>query len=189
MSDLVALRFDTRGWDKLAVKFAGLPAKIARVQKEAAIEGGMKVQTDLRRNLGRIMGVKYGIMTKVVTSSYQGGGRFVMYVRSPYDMKLYGPTLPITLFGARGGGGGVSAAPWGRSRTFKRSFVVTKTANASLVLPFRARLGQDRRPVRRIFGPNPAKELLKAPMPLVFQMSVRAQVGPVIEKRLARAFA
>lgn len=188
MNDLIALKIDTRGWAKLAAKFSAMPAKIARVQKEAAIEGGMKVQTDIRRNLGRIMGVKYGVMTQVVTSSYQGGGRFVMYVRSPYDMKLYGPTLPITLFGVKSGGGGITASPWGVAHTYKRSFYEV-AGKGPVRMPYRARLGKAKFPIRKILGPNPAKELLKAPMPLVFQMSVRAQVGPVIEKRLARAFA
>lgn len=189
MTDLLALKLDARQWEKLGQRFAGMVPKIQRAEWESVQAGGLMVQTDIRRALGRVMGVKYGIMTKVVTShTAKSGASFVMYVRSPYDAKIYGPTLPITLFGVSGGKGGVTASPWGRSRTFKRSFVATKSANSSSIMPFRARLGHDRKPVRRIYGPNPAKEMLKDPMVLLFYQSTRRHVGAALEKRLPKAF-
>ncbi|TBW33367.1 hypothetical protein EYW49_20625 [Siculibacillus lacustris] len=175
MSDMIALRLDTRAWERLATKFAAMPPKIARVRKEAAIEGGDKVRTDVRRGLKVVSGVKtYASITARVFARSPAPGRYCIIV--------HGPGLPLSAFPTRSAGGAVSADVWGVDHLFKRSFFSPSGRG-------RARLTRERLPVRALFGPNLAKEMLKGGMVDLFEASVRRNVGPVIEKRLARALA
>lgn len=170
---MITLRIDTRSLERGVKKLAGVPAKIVRVQVQAAPEAGDKVRTDIRRGLKDVTGVRrYGDITERVYSRTPTAGRYVIIAR--------GPGLPITAFRVRRAGGAVEADPWGVGRVFKRSFFLPSG-------PGRARLTIHRKPIRRLFGPNLAKELLKANMADRFYASVRRNLLPIVEKRLARA--
>lgn len=171
---MISLKLDPTGWTKASLKLAALPAKIERVKAQAAIEGGDKVRTDLRRALKDVTGAKrYADITSRVFSRSPAAGQYVIVAR--------GPGLPISAFKVRSAGGAVEAEPWGIARIFKRSFFDPSGLA-------RARLTIHRKPVRRLFGPNLAKELVKANMEERFYTSVQRNVLPVIEKRMARVF-
>jgi hypothetical protein len=67
-----------------------------------------------------------------------------------------GEETNIALFGARQGKRGVSAAPWGRRRVFKSTFMIGRYGGNV----FRRR-GPQRLPLKGVYGPNIARELLK----------------------------
>lgn len=173
MSGMIALRIDARAWGRLATKMAAIPPKIVRVQKEAAIEGGDKVRTDIRRGLKQVTNVRlYSSITARVVSRSPSPGKYCIIV--------HGPALPLSAFKVKSVGGSVEADVWGVEHVFKRSFFSPSGAP-------RARLTIKRKPIRRLFGPNLAKEMLKGGMVDLFHASVVRNVGPVLTKRLARA--
>lgn len=172
---MISLRIDTRSLEQGARKVAALPPKIVRVQVQSAPEAGDKVRTDVRRGLKEVTGVRrYSDITERVVSRTPTAGRYVIIAR--------GPGLPIAAFRVRNVGGAVEADPWGVDRVFKRSFFLASG-------PGRARLTGHHKPIRKLYGPNLAKELLKGGMADRFYASVRRNLLPVIEKRLARALA
>lgn len=173
MSDILALRLDARAWGRITAKVAAIPPKIARVQKEAAIEGGDKVRTDIRRGLKAVTNVRlYSSITARVISRSPSPGKYCIIV--------HGPALPLSAFKVKSVGGSVEADVWGVEHVFKRSFF---TPGGSP----RARLTIHHQPIRRLLGPNLAKEMLKGGMVDLFHASVVRNVGPVLTKRLARA--
>jgi hypothetical protein len=74
-----------------------------------------------------------------------------------------------------------------RSATFARSFQQRIPGEGLLPAPISARTQEDREPIRRLFGPNVAKELLgitrgDQTIPDLFMQSARTDVAPAIMK-------
>jgi hypothetical protein len=132
-------------------------------------DGGDKVRTKVRKALKTQTNVKkYG----TITSRVQGARRGLSYV-----ITGEGKGLPIDEFPVSAPGS-VSASPWGVMRKFKRSFVRAGK--------FVARLSSKRFPVRRLYGPSIAKEIVKDQSLAAFEAGVRTDIVPEIDKRLAR---
>lgn len=81
---------------------------------------------------------------------------------------------------AASAGGPVTASPWGVAHTFERSFVTSKRGL------LRARRGKSREPIRALFGPSPAKEIVKDQALATFEAAVPGIVEPTIMRRLIR---
>lgn len=181
-----------------------LPEKAQRAMREGLQEGGNKVRTKVRKALQKQMGVtKYGVIVSNTTGTIANAGL-------NYIIRGTGKGLPIENFPVKGKAAGgadrwsrrrhyllqgrdgrgrfgklkdtpdeVTASPWAVSRTFKRSFVGGGGYRAAIPHGGKFR-------IRKLYGPSVAKEIVKDASLASFQASVRIDVAPAIEKRLAR---
>lgn len=149
-----------------------LGANALQPLREGLYEGGDKVRTRVRRALRAQTNVlKAASVNTRVTSARAG---------LSYVIKGEGKGLPITEFPTSTPGGRIASSPWGVSRLFKRSFVKPNSG------AFVARLTSKRFPIRKLFGPSIAKEIVKDRSLAAFEDGVRADIVPMIEKRMAR---
>lgn len=145
--------------------------------REGLNQGGDKVRTKVRRALKDQTGVRrYGTIVEK-TDSVRAGAAL------EYRILGKGKGLPIREFrvSARTGSG-VNASPWNVARTFKRSF---KTKARGLL---KARLGAERFPIRSLYGPAIAKEIVKDRSVATFQQAVRTDVLPIVLRKLSGLF-
>lgn len=139
--------------------------------REGLYEGGDKVRTRVRRALRVQTNVSKAASVNSRVNSRKAG--------LSYGITGEGKGLPIREF-PHSAPGNIIASPWGVVHAFKRSFV--KPDNGSFV----ARLSSKRFPIRKLFGPSLAKEIVKDQSLAAFEAGVAADVVPAIEKRLAR---
>lgn len=152
-----------------------------KVIAQSLNEGGDKVRTDVRRALQKQSGARaYKVITERTRSvrAYEGFLRYTI-IGNPKTTNIKDFKASLK----RGAGGGVSASPWGIGRQFARSF----SLGGSDPSKFRIRTTNARFPIRKPHGPNIAKEMLTGNVPTVFILSVSAQIGPVMFKRIQRA--
>lgn len=141
--------------------------------REGLYEGGEKVKTKVRKALKVQTNVsKYASITSRVNARKNG---------LTYGITGEGKGLPIVEF-PHAAAGSIVATPWGVEHRFKRSFVKPDTG------AFVARLSSKRFPIRKLFGPSLAKEIVKDQSLAAFEVGVKADVVPAIEKRIARMF-
>lgn len=154
-----------------------LSAKIPQAIARGLNEGGNKVRTQVQHALQRQTGlVKYrSVTSRLLTISASPG-------KLDYQIIAKGrPAIPIKEFRVKRGPHGVVAFPWAKEHDFKRSFV---GSGGRVSGAFMARIGKERFPVRRLFGPSLAKELDKDQSAEAFNSGASAFVPPAIEKHL-----
>jgi hypothetical protein len=100
-----------------------------------------------------------------------------------YEIQQDGSETNANLFRARQVRAGVSAAPWGARQVFEGTFIVPRYGRKV----FR-RMTDDRFPLREIWGPNIAREILKDEPPRRWQ-EVLGDLQPQIENQFARLMA
>lgn len=115
-------------------------------------KAGNKARTQVRRSLVAQTGIKYGLISREVSTVRARPSNLV------YDLVARGGETNLNLFGARQGKRGVSAAPWKKRRVFKRTFVVPAYGGRVY-----SRKTSKRWPLEAKFGPNIAREILKRP--------------------------
>jgi hypothetical protein len=153
-----------------------LSAKIPQAIARGLNEGGDKVRTQVQHALQRQTGLTmYSSVTSRVHTmrAYPGMLNYQIIAKGK-------PGIPIKEFRAILRPRGVVAFPWGKEHDFKRSFVGKGRVSGS----FLARLGKERFPLRRLFGPSLAKELDKDESAQAFNSGASAFVPPAIEKHL-----
>lgn len=137
--------------------------------RESLEAAGLKTRTQVRRALRQQTNVKQAKDVNDRTRSYSSG-------ELSYTIAGEGKPLPMerinSLSVTSGPGGGVSAAPWNVLRQFQRSFVL----NGKYV----ARLGNSRMPLRRLYGPSMAKELVKDQSLIAFESFGLPELGRVL---------
>ena len=80
-------------------------------------------------------------------------------------------------------GKGVSAAPWNKRRIFVRSFIMPRFGRAFI------RTSKSRLPIRPLYGPNLARELVKDSSAAAWQSGIAnivARVGHELSRVLPR---
>ena len=100
-----------------------------------------------------------------------------------YRLKARGEETNIAWFGGVQRGKGVSAAPWNKRRIFAHSFIVPRFGRAFL------RRSKQRLPIRGVYGPNVARELVKDSSAAAWQAGVAnivARIGHEIARMLPR---
>ena len=100
-----------------------------------------------------------------------------------YTLKARGDETNIAWFGGVQRRKGVSAAPWNKRRIFARSFIVPRFGRAFI------RTSKNRLPVRPVYGPNLARELVKDSSATAWQSRVAnivARVGHELSRMLPR---
>ena len=153
---MVALRIDSRALAALATRFGRLhgDGRLHRAITEGLREGGDKTRTAVRRALVQQTGVKaYKSITSRTRSFAEDGGLRYVIVGAGKGMPLR--EFPAKI--ARGAGGGVSGTPWATAHKFKRSFALRGRDIDSA----RARTTSKRFPIRKLYGPSVAKEIVK----------------------------
>jgi hypothetical protein len=103
-----------------------------------------------------------------------------------------GRPIPIKEFPVKRIGSGVQASPWDVARVFERSYQERFAGGGYIPNAFFARAGEAREPVRVLFGPNLAKELLgitrhDETIADLFMRSARLEVPAQIIKALEAA--
>ncbi len=155
-------------------------------------EGGNKVRTQVQRALKTQAGVtKYASITSRVRTAPaaammapKSGIGPVRPGRLSYAIIAMGPGIPIREFPVHVTAHGVDAKTWGVDHLFKRSFAMKGKPIATAL---RARLGEKRLPIRRLYGPNLAKELGQGAALQAFTVSAAAFVPPAVMKHLLKA--
>lgn len=100
-----------------------------------------------------------------------------------YTLKARGDETNIAWFGGVQRKKGVSVAPWNKRRIFRHAFIVSKFGRAF------TRTSKKRLPIRPLYGPNLARELVKDSSAAAWQTGVAhivARVGHEIGRMLPR---
>lgn len=173
--------FDLRGilsYQAAAGALTGV--QMQRTLRQALRKAGDKTRTQVRRALRLQTNVKAAKDVNDRTRGFLVSGELI------YRITAERKALPIErvrgLSVVAGPGGGVQAAPWNVLRQFQRSFVEHGR--------YVARLGPARYPLRRLYGPSIAKELVKDQSLAVFERTalpeLEVQVVKAIEYAVSR---
>jgi hypothetical protein len=169
---------------------AGLKSRLARVPQAIAFglnNGGRVVFTVVRRGLWEKTGAtRYSTITSRTYSMPAQPGALI------FTIVARGKPIPIREFPVRRVASGVQASPWGTARVFERSFQEKAVGGDFLPGQFRARLGAAREPIRKLLGPNLAKELLgitrdDQTIPDLFMRTAAIEVPPRVMAALTKA--
>jgi hypothetical protein len=138
---------------------------------------GDKGRTQVKRTLVKQTGIKYGAINKAVATVRSTPATLT------YTLKARGDETNIAWFGGVQRRKGVSAAPWNKRRIFARSFIVPRFGRAFI------RTSKSRLPIRPLYGPNLARELVKDSSAAAWQsgvVNIVARVGHEIGRMLPR---
>lgn len=177
----------------------------ARAMSDGLNKAGDKGRTPVKRALVRVTGIKYGQINKNFRT-----------VRSrpetlQYEMIQSGFETNLNLFSARQLRKGVKARPWNQAQTFPGTFIVPRYGNkvfqrtnaggnrqvSPAAMPEGARPmaaprePSSRFPIRQLWGPNLAREIVKGEPEKVFHDSTKGvteQIGKQIQRRLGFGF-
>jgi hypothetical protein len=138
---------------------------------------GDKGRTQVKRALVKQTGIKYGAVDKSMATVR------VTPATLTYTLKARGDETNIAWFGGIQRRKGVSAAPWNKRRIFRHAFIVPRFGRAFI------RTSKNRQPIRPLYGPNLARELVKDSSATVWQSGVAnivARVSHEIGRMLPR---
>jgi hypothetical protein len=139
---MIDIKLDTSGLNKLANELEHLDFKPA-ISRALNRAGDMAVT-----QVGRTLAQETGLGVRQVRESID------VDRASPadlaYTITVSGRHIPLGEFGARETRAGVSARPWGQRRVFPGSFMI----DGDVV----ARVGEERLPLRKLWGPSLAVE-------------------------------
>jgi hypothetical protein len=168
--------------DQVLAKYGNALAALGEGQARTALSRalnheGDRGRTRVKRALVKQTGIKYGAVNKTVAT-----------VRSTpttltYTLKARGDETNIAWFGGVQRRNGVSAAPWHKRRIFRHAFIVPRFGRAFI------RTSKSRLPIRPLYGPNLARELVKDSSAAAWQRGVAnlvARVGHEIGRMLPR---
>ena len=163
---------------KYGNQLAALGNGQARIAMSRALnhEGG-KGRTQVKRALVKQTGIKYGAVDKAIATIRATPATLT------YRLKARGSETNIAWFGGAQRQKGVSAAPWNKRRIFAHSFIVPRFGRAFV------RTSKKRLPIRWLYGPNLARELVKDTSAAAWQAGVAnivARIGHEIARMLPR---
>ena len=154
------LEFRVDASDKILARFgnqlAALGGGLAKtVMARALNHEGDKARTQVKRVLVKQTGINYNLIDKAVSTYRAHQGKL------SYTIQARGSETNLGLFNARATQSGVSAAPWGMRRIFRSA----DGERGSFLLPGTKlvfiRTGKASHPIKPLFGPNIARELVR----------------------------
>jgi hypothetical protein len=159
--------------DDIVARVGGAVARLgsgqARIAMSRALNHeGAKGFTQVKRVLVKQTGIKYGLITKAVTDQKSNPGTLT------YQIIAHGNETNIALFGAVERKKGVSAAPWATRRIFPHTFFAGGKV-------FR-RLGKARLPIKGVYGPNIAREIVKNESAAAFKLGTSRIADAVVHE-------
>ena len=155
------------------IKNAGLKAPYAIAKAIDAV--GNKTMTQVKRSVAAQAGVPVGKAGAVLSKRQAmgaGGGSFSIVARDV--------TLSLKEFGPRKTAKGISAAPWHKRRVFPHTFF----GPGGHVF---VREGKGRLPIKKLFGPNIPKEMVKDQTEQLFYAYTASALPAELEKWLFKA--
>ncbi len=175
MSEAIAVKV---AFDKnIAALFDRAGLKSVYAVAKALDEVGGKTKTLVIRATAKQAGIKYGNALGVVkTRQAMGAGQ------GQFEIVARDVTLSLKEFAPRQTKAGVSAAPWGTRRVFPHTFI---GPNGHIFV----REGKGRLPIRKLWGPNIPKEMVKDEAEKTFFRESEKLLGPAVEKWLLREIA
>ncbi len=171
----VEIRVDFAGLSQFEgmLREAGLKAPYAVAKALDAV--GNKAMTQVKRAVAKQAGVSVGRAGSILSRSQAmgaGQGTFTIIARDV--------TMSLKEFSPRRTRAGVSAAPWGHRRTFPHTFF----GPGGHVF---VREGTSRLPVKKLWGPNIPKEMVKDQTEQTFYAFTAQALPMELEKWLLRA--
>jgi hypothetical protein len=168
--------------DRVLARYGNALAALGEGQARTALSRalnheGYKGRTQVKRALVRQTGIKYGAVDKATVAVRATPANLT------YKLKARGDETNIAWFGGVQRRKGVSAAPWHKRRIFRNSFIVPRFGRAFI------RTSKSRLPIRPLYGPNLARELVKDSSAAAWQRGVAnivARVGHEIGRMLPR---
>lgn len=141
--------------------------RLERIGQEAALKvmiramnhEGRKAMTQVRRALAKQTSAKYGMVkdaTRFLPASYSSGA-------IETGIHASGKHLSLKRFGAKQFSYGVRAKVWGRMQQFPGGFMGPRPGTIAPALGGHAyvRTSEARLPIRKMYGPNLANEMVK----------------------------
>ena len=156
---------DTADFQQLAATLARVGRDMAPALKRAINHTGDKARTQVVRTLAKQTGIKYGKVRQVLRTVRAGNASLT------YRIAARGGFTSLKEFSARQVGGGVSAAPWGKRRVFPRAFISPSLGGHVFV-----RVGKQRFPLHKLFGPALPPEMVKAETKQAFEQTVASEL-------------
>lgn len=147
---MAGFRVDASGLEKVAKALQEVAeATRAKIISRALNRTGDQAATQMKRVLSKETGLRIGRVASVMKKIRAGGSRtrYEIIVRDKWT------TITAGNFGAREVKMGVRHRAWGRSQTAKGAFIVGGVAYH--------RQGPERMPIKALYGPNIAKEMLR----------------------------
>lgn len=149
--------------------------KMRSAARMALNDTGRKVNTQVKRELAGQTGLRGGVVQKSLRNVPASNARL------EYTIVGTGKHFGLTDFGARQTKAGVSAAPWGTRRIFKRTFFVKRLGNQVFV-----RKGQPRFPIKKLFGPAIPREMVRGEVARVFEVTSRTFLLQEVRRQIGR---
>jgi hypothetical protein len=168
--------------DKVLARYGNALAALGEGKARTALSRalnheGDKGRTQVKHALVKQTGIKYGAVNNAMATIRATPATLT------YTLKARGGETNIAWFGGVQRRKGVSAAPWKKRRIFARSFIVPRFGRAFI------RTSKSRLPIRPLYGPNLARELVKDSSAAAWQSGVAnvvVRVGHEIGRMLPR---
>lgn len=167
--------------DQVLARYGNAIAALGEGQARTAMSRALNHEgdkgTQVKRALVKQTGIKYGAVDKAMATIRATPASLT------YTLKAHGDETNIAWFGGVQRRKGVSAAPWNKRRIFARSFIVPRFGRAF------TRTSKMRLPIRPLYGPNLARELMKDSSAAAWQsgvVNIVARVGHEIGRILPR---
>ena len=168
--------------DQVLTRYGNQLAALGEGQARAALSRalnheGDKGRTQVKRVLVKQTGIKYSAVNKAMATVRSTPATLT------YTLKARGDETNIAWFNGVQRCKGVSAAPWNKRRIFARSFIVPRFGHAFI------RTSKKRLPMRQLYGPNLARELVKDSSEGAWRsgvVNIVARVGHEIGRMLPR---
>lgn len=151
----ITMQFDGDGLKRMreALDKLGGP-EMEKAARRALNHTGTKARTQVKRTLAAQMGVGPSALAQYGALAYRRSN----YARLAHEIYATGKHMPLKAFGARQTRKGVSATPWGKRRLFPKTFIIAAYGGNVY-----KRTGSGRGPLKRLWGPNIARELVREP--------------------------
>ena len=166
--------------DQVLARYGNQLAALGERQARTAISRalnheGDKGRTKVKRALVKQTGIRYGAVDKAMATVRATPATLT------YMLRARGDETNIAWFGGVQRRKGVSAAPWSKRRIFQHAFIVPRFGRAFIGA------SKSRLPMRPLYGPNLARELVKDSSAAAWQSGVAnivARIGHEIARIL-----
>ncbi|MCV6548572.1 MAG: hypothetical protein OIF56_15040 [Cohaesibacter sp.] len=148
-------------------------------------KAGRKAQTPWRKAVVKATGLKSrDVQRATKTKNYAQGSDFL------FEMRVRAKWTYLTAFDPVQTDEGIEASPWGQRQIFKGAFFGTvNKQNGSPHFAILARKGEDRLPIKQLYGPNIAVEGVKEGPSETFQNTVGDELDANLQQQIAQLFA
>lgn len=166
MTALVSIKIDETQIAKLASLMAQAGPQTSRAIMRAVNWTGDRAYTQVMRQLGKQTGALRKVLVKRVVKKPAFPGQHIVY-----RIVARAPAMPLSDFAPHQTRKGITAAPWRKRRVFPHAFT-----NARLHGRIFVRTGSKRLPLRQLWGPVIANDLVRGETQTTFYATVNARL-------------